>query len=165
MNSICSGRSFTLTSSNKNLWVLMSVSVILKTKCVVNYLKVLHFKHMITITFQTIVFSSDLQIYLIMQEVRIIYKLNDQSAHIVYISHKNHWKLFFCTIYKYFTVHLHISSVITCHKNSDNLVLHKSLFWNPESSWKTENFENVSISYFSINLLASCDVMRLYCIW
>ena len=50
----------------------MSVSVILKTKCVVNYLEVLYFKHMITVSFQTIVFSSDLQIYLILQEVRII---------------------------------------------------------------------------------------------
>ena len=45
MNSICLGQSFTLTSSNNNLWVSMSISEILKTKSIVKYLKVLETHH------------------------------------------------------------------------------------------------------------------------
>ena len=41
MNSICLGQSFTLTSSNNNLRVSRSVSVILKTKSIAKYSKVL----------------------------------------------------------------------------------------------------------------------------
>ena len=41
MNSICLGRSFTLTSSDNNLWVSMSIYEILKTKSIAKYSKVL----------------------------------------------------------------------------------------------------------------------------
>ena len=41
MNSICFGRSFTLTYSNNNLWVSMSIYEILKTKSIAKYSKVL----------------------------------------------------------------------------------------------------------------------------
>ena len=41
ISSICLGQSFTLTSSNNNLWVLRTISVILKTKSIAKYSKVL----------------------------------------------------------------------------------------------------------------------------
>ena len=45
MNSICLERSFTLTSSNNNLWVWKSISEILKTKSIGKFSKVLLLIH------------------------------------------------------------------------------------------------------------------------
>ena len=128
-------------------------------------------RHTITV----IALFSGLQIYLTLEEVFVMWKQKYQSVHIVYFSDKKHWELLLHYLQILFMVYYlwcvyffccnkktsqHIPSVIiyffsTLDFNfSENnmlqklkyLVLHKLLFWNPASSWKTENFENVSTS-------------------
>ena len=119
-----------------------------------------------------------------------MWKQKYQSVHMLYISDKKRWKLYCCIIYKYYLwcvyffccnkkTSQHIASVIryffsaldfnfsesNMFQKLKYLVLHKLLFWNSASSWKTENFENVSTTQFSMNLLAFCNALKLCCIW
>ena len=94
MNSICLGRSFTLTSSNNNLWVSMSISEILKTKSIVKYSKVLethHYYHCLLLRLANIINLAGSLCYL-ETEISI-------SPYSVYFRQKA-LKVYCCAIYK-----------------------------------------------------------------
>ena len=128
---------------------------------------------MFIIIFQIIVLFSDLQIYLTLQEVCVLWKQKYQSVHWVYISDKKHWKFivvlftntlwcvyFFCCNKK---ISQHIPSVIIYFFSALISTFGKKHVTKTQTSSITQTF--VSVSQFSMNLLASCNVLKLCCIW
>ena len=131
MSSICLGRSFTLTSSNNNLWASMSISEISNTGSIVYFKPLSSFqacKYQGSLYYvETKISVSPYSVHFRQKALKVILLYNLQILYGVFICNKITSQHILSFII-FFLLCISTFGKVTCYKNSNNLILHQPLF-------------------------------------